>query len=54
MGKVYISNSSLNVYGFMLSLETSYVVSLGTQGSSYYNYGSSNVFYQFEAMIPII
>ena len=52
MGKVFISNQN-STYGFMLYTETSYVVSLGTQGSSYYNYGSSNVFYQFDAMIPI-
>ena len=53
IGKVYITNSSLNVYGFMLSLEMSNVVSLGNQGSSYYPYGYTNLFYQFDAMIPI-
>ena len=52
MGKVYISNQN-STYGFMLSLETAYVVTLGTQGSSYYPYGYTNLFYQFDAMIPI-
>ena len=54
IGKVYITNSSLNVYGFMLSIEMSNVVSLGVQGSSYYPYGYTNLFYQFDAMIPIV
>ena len=53
MGKVYITNQN-STYGFMLSLETSYVVTLGSQGSSYYPYGYSNLFYQFDAMIPIV
>ena len=52
MGKVFISNQN-STYGFMLDTETSYVVMLGIQGSSYYPNGAGNIFYQFDAMIPI-
>ena len=52
IGTVYITNQN-STYGFMLSIETAYVSSLGTQGSGYYTYGATNLFYQFDAMIPI-
>ena len=52
MGKVYITNQN-STYGFMLSIESSVVSSLGVQSSGYYTYGATNLFYQFDAMISI-
>ena len=52
IGTVYITNQN-STYGFMLDTEASVGISLGVQSSGYYSYGYSNVFYQFDAMIPI-